>query len=87
MNDGNDYKEFDFPDRESYETFAFVVFPVVYQGRTVAVLNFSENTRHGYYTVGEQEILRVIYMLVDKMYEHLQQKKKLQRYEVATGKE
>ncbi|MEE1289493.1 MAG: GAF domain-containing protein [Spirochaetota bacterium] len=87
VNDGNDYKEFDFPDRESYETFAFVVFPVVYQGRTVAVLNFSENTRHGYYTVGEQEILRVIYMLVDKMYEHLQQKKKLQRYEVATGKE
>ena len=63
-----------------------MAFPVVYQGRTVAVLNFSENTRHGYYTVGEQEILRVIYMLVDKMYEYLQMKKKLQRYELAAGK-
>ena len=73
------------PDKDSYETTAFITFPVVYQGRTVAVLNFSENTRHGYYTVGEQEILRVIYMLVDKMYEYLQQKKKLQRYEIAAS--
>ena len=86
INDCNDYKNYDFPDKDLYETSAFVAFPVVYQGRTVAVLNFSENTRHGYYTVGEQEILRVIYMLVDKMYEYLQMKKKLQRYELAAGK-
>ena len=85
VNDCNDYKNYDFPDKDSYETTAFITFPVVYQGRTVAVLNFSENTRHGYYTVGEQEILRVIYMLVDKMYEYLQQKKKLQLYEIAAS--
>lgn len=87
VNDYNDYKSYDFPDRDSYETAAFIVFPVVYQNRTVAVLSFSENMRHGYYTVGEQEILRVISMLTDKMYDFLQQRKKLQRYELAAAKE
>ncbi len=87
VNDYDDYKNYDFPDKDLYETTAFIVFPVVYQGRTAAVLSFSENTRHGYYTVGEQEILRVISMLTDKMYDFLQQKKKLQRYELAAVKE
>ncbi len=77
MNNIDDFAEYSFPNKDKYDSASLVSFPIVLNGNVVAVFNFTNNTRRGYYTLGEQEILRVLYTLSNKIYEHILIKKRL----------
>lgn len=79
INDLEARTDYHFPNKEHYATKALVSFPVISNDRSIVVFNFTENTRREYYSVGEQEILRVLFTLSNKMYEFLQVRKKVSR--------
>lgn len=76
VNSLDDFKDYDFPQKSKYMTETFISFPIISGERTIAVLNFADNKRRGYYSVGEVEICRVIQSISTKIYELIILKKR-----------
>lgn len=79
VNNIDEFTSYNFPDKSRYETNSFISFPIVSGDRTIAVFNFTDNKKRGFYSVGEQEILKTLCELSVKMYEHIQLKKRISR--------
>lgn len=71
-----DYEEFDFKNKDKYETKSFISMPIFGIKNVIAVLNLTEN-RDGLYTINDLEIVNLITKLATKIFELIQLKKRI----------
>ncbi len=76
INDTDNFDGYDFPFKKNYQTSSLIVIPISYKETPVAVLNFTDNGKRGFYMVSDYETLNIIKNIASSMYEFIMMKKR-----------